>query len=79
MLSVHVRTAFFAAVIGAWCHLNSGVPKPPWPVEGDFECLLGIFVAPASALARMGGGGLQARHDSFKPPVWSRRFVAKFV
>ncbi len=31
------------------------------------------------AVARKGGGTLSYSHDSVKPPVWSRRFVAKFV
>ncbi len=30
-------------------------------------------------VAGRGGGGFKRVHDSIKPPVWSRRFVAKFV
>ncbi len=39
----------------------------------DTVCLVTV-----SARARKGGGTLSLS-DSIKPPVWSRRFVAKFV
>ncbi len=32
-----------------------------------------------SGVARMGEGNFKLLHDSIKQPVWSRRFVAKFV
>ncbi len=46
-------------------------PDPP-PLQGSSISL-------SSSVARVGGGGLHASHDSIKPPVWSRRLVTKFV
>ncbi len=34
---------------------------------------------PCSGVARVGRGDFKLMHDSIKPPVWSRRFVAKVV
>ncbi len=84
-----IRSIFVTVGVTPWpkspvtLQVNPGMPQPTTPMfMGLSDTFLGklsaVFTRQVSGVAR-GGGNFKRVHDSIKPAVWSRRFVAKFV